>query len=117
MIDCQPKLRSRSIVWPLAAMSFPDTKMEWSPGSLPGSTITEAVTVFRAFTTRACGKARWIVSPSESVLETLRLGGKPLEKSSGLETSISVLPARSSAPCPMAATEPSPRVQLITNSA
>ena len=56
-----------------------------------GSTISSAVRVLSVLTTLACGKARWTCSPSESVSLTNRVGGKPCEKSSGLEMSRSDL--------------------------
>jgi hypothetical protein len=59
----------------LAASSFPHTKTSCSPGTLAGSTITSQFIVFSAFTTFVSGKAPWICSPSESVLEPNRLGG------------------------------------------
>src|SRR3954447_11953048 len=82
----------------LAPSSSPATKMLWSPGTRPGSTITFAFTVFSDLTTRASGNSRWICSATESVLQTVRLGGNPCEKSSGFETSTTTLPARLSAP-------------------
>ncbi len=79
--------------------------------------MTAALTVFSAFTTRACGKAAWIRSPRLSSLQTERVGGIPCEKSSGLATSISVLPARFSAPAAArASSEAPPAVQLKTSS-
>ena len=60
--------------------------------------MTNALTVFRVLTTRASGKARWICSPRLSVLATDSVGGIPCEKSSGLATSMTTLPARRPAP-------------------
>ena len=77
-----------------------------------------ALTVFSALTTRVAGKRRWICSANESVLDTSSEGGMPREKSSGLLTSISTLPARCSSPAASrAAIEPAPLVALTTSSA
>ena len=83
-----------------------------------GSTISEAVSVLRVLTTLVSGKARWICSPSESVSLTNRVGGKPWEKSSGLEMSTSSLPARLSAPArPSTSRVAAPEEALTTSSA
>ena len=60
--------------------------------------MSGALTVFRAFTTRVWGRARWSCSASESVLHTDKVGGMPREKSRGFEASIRILPARRSTP-------------------
>ena len=93
-------------------------KMVWEPGTMPGFTMTSALTVLSDFTTRASGNRRWICSARLSVLQTLRLGGMPWEKSKGLDTSITTLPARLSAPAASrAGSDPSPDVALTTISA
>jgi hypothetical protein len=61
----------------LAALSSPQTTIVVGSGSGPGSVINAAVTVLRGLATRACGKASWICSPSESVSATKRVGGMP----------------------------------------
>ncbi len=113
----QPKLRSNSTTSAFATSSFPQTKTSCSPGTFAGSTITSWLIVFSAFTTRDSGKARWICSARLSVLQTKSVGGIPCEKSSGFETSTSVLPARFSAPAmPSASMDAVPAVQLKTSS-
>ena len=114
-----PMLSSSSTTVFFAPSSSPETKTEWSPpATRPGSTMTAAVIVFSDLTTRASGKARWICSARESVSLTNRVGGKPWEKSSGLETSSSTLPARWAAPaCARASREAPPPVALTTSSA
>ena len=68
----------------------------WSPlWTSAGLTISAAVTVLSAFTTFTLGKARWICSPIESVLQTVRVGGMPCEKSSGFEASSRIFPSGS----------------------
>jgi hypothetical protein len=85
---------------------------------VPGSTITSQFIVFSAFTTLVSGNARWICSPSESVLETKSEGGGPWEKSSGLAMSIRTFPARLSLPADSSiAIEPSPLVAFTISSA
>ncbi len=54
--------------------------------------------MFSDLTTRRAGYVRWICSPRLSRFETVRVGGKPWENSSGLATSTSTLPARLAAP-------------------
>lgn len=48
-------------------------------GELAGFTMSRAFMVLRVLTTRTVGKARWMRSPSESVLATNREGGMPCE--------------------------------------
>src|SRR5436190_10887322 len=93
----QPKSSRRPLTTSFASSSSPATKIVCDPGTIDGSTITLAFTVFRDLTTRASGNARWICSPRLSVLQTVRIGGMPPEKSSGFETSSRTLPARFSA--------------------
>ena len=70
------------------------------PPSSPGETITEALIVFSAFTTRASGNAAWIRSARLSSLHTDSVGGIPPLKSSAFATSTSTFPDRF---CPPAA--------------
>ena len=73
--------------------------------------------MFSVLTTRVSGKARWICSPRESVSFTSSVGGMPWEKSSGLDTSTSTLPARLLAPASVsAASDAAPLVALTTSS-
>src|SRR5438309_2673356 len=112
----QPKLPSSSLTSALAAPSLPHTKIT-EPGTCEGSTMIDAFTVFSDFTTRASGNSRWICSPTESSLHTDSVGGMPLEKSSGLEASISTFPLRFSGPAMRSAsTLTAPGVQLKTTS-
>ena len=83
-------------------------------GERRGSTISSAFIVFRALTTRAAGKARWICSPSESVLQTVSEGGMPREKSRGLAMSKRTLPSRFGPPACSASSEVAPEVALTT---
>jgi hypothetical protein len=85
---------------------------------LVGSTITSQFIVLGAFITRACGKRRWICSPSESVLDTNSEGGVPWEKSSGLAMSTSTRPEMLCAPADSSmAIEPAPLVAFTISSA
>src|SRR5690242_2896482 len=68
----------------LASRSFPLTNISVVSVSLAGSTMTLAFTVFKVFTTLDSGKARWIRSPSESVLHTVNVHISE-ERSSGLD--------------------------------
>ena len=79
--------------------------------------MTAAVTVLSALTTRTSGSARWICSPSESSLQTVSVGGMPREKSSGLATSTSTLPASCSVPASSSAfSDADPAVALTSSS-
>src|ERR1051325_2188683 len=55
----------------LASRSFPLTNISLISESLAGATMTLAFTVFNVLTTLDSGKARWIRSPRESVLQTV----------------------------------------------
>ena len=67
------------------------------------------------FTTRACGNAFWIRSPSESFDPVKSDGGIPCEESSGFATSMRTLPRRFSPPAAArASSDPAPFVQLNT---
>ncbi len=80
--------------------------------------MTAVFMVLRVFTTRAAGNARWICSPRLSMLTGSRVGGMPREKSRGLATSISSLPARLSAPAAVSAARlAAPAEALTTTSA
>ncbi len=70
--------------------------------------------VLSVLTTLVLGSPRWMTSPSESVLEMERVGGAPLEKSSGLEISIRILPSSSALAAVSTSIETSPRRQLKT---
>jgi hypothetical protein len=86
-------------------------------GQLAGFAMSRAFIVFRALTTRAAGKARWIRSPSESVLATSSDGGMPREKSRALEVSTRTLPSRLASPASRrASSEAAPAVALTTSS-
>ena len=77
--------------------------------------MTLTFVVLSVFTTFASGKARWICSATESVLHTVSVGGMPLEKSSGFEMSIRILPRRFCSPASRSASsETVPDVALIT---
>src|SRR5262245_37306687 len=73
--------------------------------------------VLSDLTTFVSGNSRWICSPMESVLHTESVGGMPREKSSGLETSMRILPRRLFAPAMRSASSaPPPEVQLKRSS-
>lgn len=78
-----------------------------------------AFMVLRVLTTLAAGHARWICSARLSVLTGLSGGGiVPAEKSSGLATSIRILPARFSAPAAASTSRlVAPELALTTASA
>jgi len=68
----QPKLSRSFVTVPFAAASLPLTKTLCAPSaSCMGPTIRYAFMVFSVLTTLVWGKARWICSPSESVLQTV----------------------------------------------
>ena len=118
MTSVCPKLSSSSVTVALAAGSSPETKTEDSAPSVAGSTMRSALRVLRVLTTRAAGKARWICSASESVSFTNSVGGIPWLKSRGLETSMTTLPSRLSAPARVStSTEALPFVTTTTTSA
>ncbi len=99
MTDFQPNQSATiSRTLDLAFASFPLMKMSWGPGIMWGVTITLQLMVLSVFTTFTSGNALCICSPSESVLHTVRVGGMPLEKSSGFEMSTRILPFRFFAP-------------------
>ncbi len=118
MTSSWPKLSRSETTVALAGASSPETKTVEDSPRVFGSTISEAVMVFRVLTTFASGKARWICSPSESVSLTNMVGGKPWEKSRGLAMSTSTLPARLSAPArPSTSRAAAPEEALTTSSA
>src|SRR2546429_459930 len=77
MTSVCPNDSSRSMTVFLASVSLPDTNTEWSPSaSCAGLTISAAVRVLSALTTRSRGKAAWICSPRLSVSLTNSVGGR-----------------------------------------
>jgi hypothetical protein len=73
------------------------------------------VIVLSALTTRASGSSRWICSARLSVLQTVSVGAPSAENSSGFDTSISTLPARSSGRAARrASSDAAPAVQFNT---
>src|SRR5205807_3973318 len=85
-----------------------------------GSIITSQFTMFSVFTTLADGAAFWTSSPSEFVLQIASDGGIPREKSSGLLTSTSTLPARAGASSVLATskkTAPLRQIKIISPNA
>src|SRR6266511_3709122 len=118
-ITClHPKLRRISVTLAFAPESLPLTNTSWSPFATRfGLTMTMLVIVFKVLTTLALGKARWICSPSESVLHTISDGGIPFEKSSGFEMSIRTLPAMFLSPATLSTLrEAAPAVALTSTS-
>src|SRR3990172_6769561 len=96
----------------LASISLPLTKTTVFSINLDGLIITLALTVLRVLTTFVSGKARWICSPKESVLHTVNVQVS-VERSSGFEVSIKILPFRFPAPARFRAfKEAEPNVQL-----
>src|SRR5262245_64440602 len=76
MIVFQPKSRSRAFTVSLAPASFPQTKTSWSLPARAGSTMTRQLQVFSVLTTLVLGSSRWSLSPSESVLQIVSVGGR-----------------------------------------
>ena len=72
----------------------PQTKTRGRRGRGRGRPSPRQFIVFSALTTWVSGKAAWICSPRLSSLQTESVGGNPPEKSSGLATSTSTLPAQ-----------------------
>src|SRR5258708_2790832 len=95
-MSCQPMLMSNVTTLLLATGSLPQTSIVGLP-PFAGSTMTSQFTIFNVFTTLACGAAFCTSSPSEFVLQIESDGGIPCEKSSGLLTSTSTLPASAGA--------------------
>jgi hypothetical protein len=81
-----------------AAASLPQMNNSWSPGTRDGAIMMSQFTVLSALTTRTSGNSLCVCSPSESVLQTVSVGGMPLEKSKGLPTWMRILPRKLSAP-------------------
>ena len=91
-MSLQPRPFNRATIFALASGSLPHISIVGLP-PFAGSTITSQFTMLSVLTTFADGSAFWTSSPSEFVLQMASDGGMPLEKSSGLLTSTTTLPA------------------------